>query len=577
MKTLFYFILLSFSGLTQEFPLGPKLLSDIHEASLPVYYFPFYNGVQIIEVDYYSQSLNQGALLDAVYPRGGSSFHDAMMINRSNGYLIRNLAGEITANYGVTNLQEIELTSPNSCKTITHQERLNFVRNQGFQPYEQEVKELNGYGYRVSRLFKPEQRTEMPEMTISLYGILDTLGNIAIPMNHHTIDYAHGEYLVERDLRLYNYSDIRPISNENIHKERVNQLKPYAIYDSTFQLTMPGSRIHLKRISKNRYAEITLGTVSFIDRFGTPLHSNSYQSIRDTRYSDLILYTEYKNDTLFQGLLSRQLKELTPAIFSSISSFKHGFIVRDRQQRNGYLNLQGRQIVPFELEAETINYRRDSFIVFTKYVNEPNGKMLYSGLMNATGQVLLPPQYSHIDIFSNEIACIKKNNKWGFINQSGEILCPIVYNSIGRLHQNFIEVTKDNGRGLVDRSGKVIIEPNYTYIKWIDSMIHYGNDKDEHFIYNVGSGGKYKHHFGKLIPQSNGLSFYIKAGKYGLVDTKGKLVIPAKFEKIRAYRNNRALVQLNGKFGLINEHGKIVQAIKYTNYNYDDKGNYVLN
>jgi hypothetical protein len=199
--------------------------------------------------------------------------------------------------------------------------------------------------------------------------------------------------------------------------------------------------------------------------------------------------------------------------------------------------------------------------------------------MDTIGTVLLPPEYWRIDAFHNDIARVTKDNKSGFINRSGEVLCPIIYNGIGQFNRNFIEVTivaKDVKRGLVDRSGKVILEPNNRYVMWLDSMIYYGNEQDEHFIYDFKSGGKYKHNFGKLIPQVNGLSFYMKGEKYGLVDAQGKLLISAKFEKIRAYRSNRAVVQLNGKFGLIDEYGEIVQAIKYESYSYDDNGNYVL-
>jgi hypothetical protein len=53
-------------------------------------------------------------------------------------------------------------------------------------------------------------------------------------------------------------------------------------------------------------------------------------------------------------------------------------------------------------------------------------------------------------------------------------------------------------------------------------------------------------------------------------------MLPAQFDKVRAYRNNRAVVEINGKFGMIDEHGKIVQAIKYAGYGVDLDGNHVL-
>lgn len=571
MKSILCFFLLSFSAVAQIYPFNQNPL-----ISLPIYYFPFYDSVQIIEVDYYTQSLDEGALHNAMYPRGGSSYYDAMLQNRPNAYLVRHLNGKIIANYGVPNLEQLDLSSPVSCQKITHKQRLNTIRNQSYHRLEKVLKDVNGYGYRIMRFFVPKPRTEMPEMGVQLFGILDTLGKIAIPMNHLGIDYANGEYLVSRYTRLFEPATFPPIKLAENPKTTHPEYKPFAIYDSTFQLTLPGSDLPLRRIAPNRFATVAPGCISFMDRNGTGLHQNNYQALQDASYGELMIYTAYNNDSLLMGLLSRELEEITPAIYYAILPQEHGFLLGNPPRKNGYLNLQGKTLVPFELQAENIEYRRDHFIVFTRYVDMPNGKMLCSGLIDTTGKILLPAEYWEIGYFQNELAIVKKDNKYGFINRSGEMLCPNIYNHIGQLHRNFIEVTKDNKLGLVDHLGKIILEPNYKEIFWYDSLIHYANDQNEYFIYDLRTGKKYEHTFGKLIPQINGLSFFLKDNKYGLVNAQGKLMLPAQFDKVRAYRNNRAIVEINGKYGMIDEHGKIVQAIKFAGYGVDLDGNYVL-
>jgi hypothetical protein len=532
--------------------------------------------VQIIEVDYYTQSLNQGALEDAIHPRGGSFYHDAMMFNRPNGYLIRNRKGEIVANYGVQDVPILKLLPPDSCKTITHHQRLNMPRNPGLDRFNQKTKELYGNGYLISRTFVPVQRTEMPERGIQLIGILDTLGKIALPMDHVSIDYQEGEYLVQRYERLYNRVPLYKINNRSVESVEQDVLKRYAIYDSAFNLTLDGSDVPITRISQSLYALISNGSVVFIDNYGNFMNCNNYHYIYDAPYGNLMIYAQYENDTLYQGLLSRQLEEITPAIYKSITPKEHGFMLEDRNNRKGFLNLHGKPLVPCALEAETIDYRRDHFIVYTRYVTVPNGKMLCSGLIDSTGKQLLEPIYWEIGQFYTEIAQVRKDNKWGLINRSGEVMCPIMYDRIGQLHRPFIDITKDGKQGLVDHSGTVILEPNYSYVTWYDSLIHCGNDKDEHFIYDLKTKKTYQHTFGKLLQQDNGLSFYLKDNKYGLVNAQGKLLLPAQFDKVRAFRNNRAVVELKGKYGLIDQNGKIVQAIKYTEYTNDENGNYVL-
>ena len=575
MKTIFCFLFVSISCFSQEFTSGQRSLI-FNEISLPIYYFPFYDSVQIIEVDYYTQSLHQGAMENAIHPRGGSSYHDAMMFNRPNGYLIRNRKGEIVANYGVIDLAALKLLPPDSCKTISHHQRLNMPRNQGYQRYEQTTKDLYGNGYMISRMFVPAQKSEMPEMGIHLFGILDTLGKIALPMDHVSIDYLDGEYLVQRYERMYNRVPLYKINNRSVEPFDQDVLKRYAIYDSTFNLTLDGSDVPIKRISKTLYALISNGSVVFIDNYGNYLNCNNYHYIYDAPYGNLMIYAQYENDTLYQGLLSRQLEELTPAIYKSILPNEHGFMLEDRNNRKGFLNLQGKPLVPCALEAETIDYRRDHFIIYTRYVTVPNGKMLCSGLIDSTGKQLLEPVYWEIGQFYTDIAQVRKDNKWGLINSSGEVICPIIYDHFGQFHRTFIDVTKNGKLGLVDHSGTVILEPNFSYVTWYDSLIHCGNDKNEHFIYDLKTKKTYQHTFGKLIQQENGLSFYLKDNKYGLVNAQGKLLLPAQFDKVRAFRNNFALVELNGKYGLIDHNGKIVQAVKYTQYSYDKEGNYVL-
>jgi hypothetical protein len=348
------------------------------------------------------------------------------------------------------------------------------------------------------------------------------------------------------------------------------------IYDHNFHLTFEGSQQEIKRLSENLFVYQLPGCVTFMDRFGTSLHSNNYYSIYEGSSDGLLIYTRLENDTLYQGLLSRKLKEITAACYTSIVPSENGFQVIDRVNRIGFINKKGKMLVSCELEAETIDYRRDHFIVFTDYVTVPNGKMLCSGLIDSSGTLLLPPVYWEIGQFYTEIAQLRKDNKWGMINRSGELICPIIYDRIGQLHRNFIDVTKDGKMGLLDHSGKIILEANYSYVNWFDSLIHCGNDKNEHFIYDLRSLKTHQHDFGKLIQQNNGLSFYIKDNKYGLVNNQGKLLIAAQFDKVRPYRNNRAVVELNGKLGLIDEKGKIVQAINYTDLTYDKEGNYVL-
>ena len=576
MKTWLWCILLSFSVQAQELNFGRGPVNLNQYAALPVYYYPFYNGVQIIELDYFTQSVKQGEINDALFPRGGSNAHDAMMFNRPNGYLLRAQNGEIIANYGALISHEMTFDHPDSCTIITHKERMEQPHIVNYHSPFFSFKDQYGYAYRISRLFVPQQRTEMPEMGVELIGLLDTLGNVVLPMNHHSIDYADGEYLVHRDTRTLLVDEVWPIDMYNNLGQYSGELLPYAIYNDQFELTLDGNNGPLRRLKKDCYVRTVNGQVIFMDSHGEKKHPNKYNYVQDARHSDLLIYAEYRDSAMFQGLLSRDLEEITPAIFQSIISMREGFMVRDGKLRNGFLDPKGKTVVPFEREAQTIEVRRDGFISFTNYRDVPNGQMLHEGLMAMDGTVILEPVYWQVDGFQNGLARIQKDNKWGLVNRAGEIVLPIEYQNVGHARRNFIDIHQDMKRGLVDHSGKIVLEPKYAQVFWLDSMIHYADIDGNFTLFNYETGEHFQHFHGKLIPQENGLSFCVKGEKFGLLDQEANYIIPPKFEKIHAYRNNRAVVKYNGKYGLIDEKGNYVKAIKYISFTYDDNGYYLL-
>lgn len=54
----------------------------------------------------------------------------------------------------------------------------------------------------------------------------------------------------------------------------------------------------------------------------------------------------------------------------------------------------------------------------------------------------------------------------------------------------------------------------------------------------------------------DGLAGVEKTFRYGFVNTKGKLVIPAKYDEITPFKNGYARVRYYGKWGYINTKGK---------------------
>lgn len=57
-------------------------------------------------------------------------------------------------------------------------------------------------------------------------------------------------------------------------------------------------------------------------------------------------------------------------------------------------------------------------------------------------------------------------------------------------------------------------------------------------------------------------------GKWGFINTSGKIVIPCQYDKVWGFENGAAVVMSNDKFGLINKSGKLLAPLQYKDYDY---------
>ena len=89
---------------------------------------------------------------------------------------------------------------------------------------------------------------------------------------------------------------------------------------------------------------------------------------------------------------------------------------------------------------------------------------------------------------------------------------------------------------------------------------------DENFTVYTESGNKIIKIYDKIEDFSKGLAAVKFNGKWGYIDTTGKVVIPLKYDSARDYSRGLkglAPVKLNGKWGYIDTTGKEVIPLKY--------------
>ena len=212
--------------------------------------------------------------------------------------------------------------------------------------------------------------------------------------------------------------------------------------------------------------------------------------------------------------------------------------------------------------------------------------------------------------FSEGLACIIKDNKYGYINKEGEIVIPIEFevdpesqevhsfmNEAALFHNGMARVCKNGKYGYIDKTGNVVIPCTYDYCgeffgdktiadkciidktgkKLADiSDYDYVSDcfDDRIWVRNENENwGCVDENGAVVIPFiyahahdfSEGMAWVCKeeGGKWGCIDNNGTEVIPFIYSNADDFSEGLAVAVLGKKHGVINKKGDTVVPFEY--------------
>ena len=77
--------------------------------------------------------------------------------------------------------------------------------------------------------------------------------------------------------------------------------------------------------------------------------------------------------------------------------------------------------------------------------------------------VITTSNYEDVKDFSDGLAGVQLNDKWGFINLKGEQIIPALFNATGNFSEDICAVQSGEKWGYIDKKGKWIIEARFDY------------------------------------------------------------------------------------------------------------------
>ncbi|MFA5418981.1 MAG: WG repeat-containing protein, partial [Bacteroidales bacterium] len=377
------------------------------------------------------------------------------------------------------------------------------------------------------------------------YGFLNQKGKTVIPFNY------------DSELSVYFYYDHNLDDFEGLIM--VNKKGKYGYINETGKTIIPFDYYACGKFSEGK-ARIRMPNAcwSYIDKTGKVILSTPYFDVED--FSDGMAMVKRGKSS---GYIDATGKEVIPCIYESAEPFSNGYAKVTLKEVTYYIDKNG--ITP-------VNEAVGDFVNGVASVKR-NGKW---GLIDSlSNNLIVPEKYENIGEFSEDHVAVQLGGKWGFINRTGQEVTAIKYESTTPFNEGIASVQLDKKWGAIDKSGRELIPNLYDEIgPFSHGIAMVALEGKYGFIDRTGKRTvplKYndiKDDDKPSVPANLGgviVDGMIEGGKWGLVDRlTGAELTPFIYDQLGApVRFDVFNVMLQSKTGLMDNRGNLLTPVKY--------------
>lgn len=374
------------------------------------------------------------------------------------------------------------------------------------------------------------------------YGVLDSIGNIIIQPSYQGLDVLKDHHIVANKNDLYGLFDkhlnlIIPFDYDYIQVNESEQLLlvskngKYGLLNMKGEVILPIIYEHIANRSLNNTFIIKKGDhYGVVNHKGKIILPTDYEAINEYNFNAASknLYAVRKNG--LYGYVNHKNKYVIPPIFTYASNFdsyglatvnkddqsaimtKKGKIVLDYSQHTfnddhivtfkqndlyGVFDKKSQKIIQPPIYESVENFQRDEAIMVKK-----NGLI---GYIDRYGKLIIPCTYQEADNFSEGLAAVLIDGKWGYIDLNNTIVIPNTFiGSVGAFKNNVAVYHRGpvskygytwKQDGLINRKGEIIAQPIYEGITYLFGDKAILVEKGDKFLYDF----KTKKKLGRLI------------------------------------------------------------------------------
>jgi hypothetical protein len=174
--------------------------------------------------------------------------------------------------------------------------------------------------------------------------------------------------------------------------------------------------------------------------------------------------------------------------------------------------------------------------------------------------------------FSENMAGISVQGKWGFINDDGKTVVEPVFHEVRAFQKGYAPVKLVNKWGLIDKKGRYVINPSYDDMGTLADNLIAVNVAGKWGYINVKDTMVITPQFSEAQSFSHGLAAVRIDNNWGFIDSDGRFVVNPRFSGAGSFSNGLAPVQVGNQWGFIDKKGNLKikpQFLKVTSFSGD--------
>jgi len=286
----------------------------------------------------------------------------------------------------------------------------------------------------------------------------------------------------------------------------------------------------------------------FIDKSGRQIMQCIYDDVQNFSGGLSHILLDYK-----YGFANKTGEIVIPCIYDSVENLSNGcalmknFNENEGERTSEFINIKNGKIIAFEYwHAEQFSEGLAEVHLNEKW-----------GYINVNGQIVIPYLHDYSRQFSEGLAAVRLDGRWGYIDKDGKQVIPFEF-GIADIFLDGLAPVEHHGECIyIDKEGKSIIRWPYDDYQFSSYFYHASP-----FLEGLASVRLESHNESQIDPFEEYFrienDYYYAQANLGFINKRGEVVIPFIYNSSDGFSEGLANVELNGKFGYIDKFGNEV-------------------